>query len=219
MKHLDGGTKLQNILNNYGFKDIFGTLDLPFFLVEFDKGDVVNDLMNPSENLIFLLNGSASIYHVRRDGTLIALYSSRTTMSCLGDLEFAKPDSTQFQVEITSETAAVVLPLASCRSKLESDTTFLRWLLRSLADKLDASGIGNIESTSLESAVLYYMRRHEGLLRKPGQAAALLHCSRRQLQRILASFQKKGIVVRTARGCYQLVSFDARRKTEKALQR
>lgn len=203
MKRIADQKKLQNILLHYGFQDIFGTLDLPFFLVEFERGDSVNSLLNPHDHLIFLLSGAASIYHVRSDGTTTVLYSSRNHFSCLGDMEFAKADSTQFETEITSDAMAVVLPLHTCRESLTANSTFLLWLLRSLAEKLDASGIGNVESISLDRAVLYFMRTHGGWLRKPGIAAGLLHCSRRQLQRILSRLQADGMIEKTGRGCYR----------------
>ena len=204
MKHINDEQKLQQLLNQYRFNDIFGTTNLPFYLVSFEKGDDINHLLNPSQYLIFLLDSSSTIYHIRADGSKITLYSGNDQLSCLGDMEFANPAATQFSISIDKNCLAIVLPLSECRNKLENNPLFLRWLCYSLSRKLDDSGRGNVENISLENAILYHMKVNHNTLQHPGIVAEQLYCSRRQLQRILSTMVKDGILIKKAKGLYHL---------------
>ena len=204
MKHINDEQKLQQLLTQYNFKDIFGTTDMPFVLVSFEKGDDINHLLNPFHYLIFLLHSTSTIYHIQPDGTKITLYSGNDKLSCLGDMEFANPHVTQYEISIDKDCMAIALPLHTCRQELENNPRFLRWLCHSLSSKLNDSGRGNVENISLENAVLYHMKNNHNTLLHPGIVAEQLHCSRRQLQRILSKMVKDGILTKESKGLYHL---------------
>lgn len=119
-------------------------------------------------------------------------------------MEFANHAVTQYEISIDNNCEAIVLPLHTCRSKLENNPVFLRWLCHSLSTKLNDSGRGNVENISLENAVLYYLKNNRNTLCHPGIVAEQLHCSRRQLQRILSAMVKNSILIKQAKGLYRL---------------
>ena len=202
MKHINDDKKLQQLLTQYDFQSIFGTTNLPFFLVYFEKGDDINHLLNPSKYLIFLLQSTSAIYHIRADGTKITLFRGNDRLSCLGDMEFTNPTATQYEISIEKECLAIVLSLDTCRKDLENNTQFLRWLCYSLSSKLNDSGRGNVENITLENAVLYHMKNHHNTLQHPGIVAEQLHCSRRQLQRILNKLINEEKITKVRKGLY-----------------
>ena len=58
----------------------------------------------------------------------------------------------------------------------------------------------------LEERLLHYMDHicENRTLSQIGNAAAYLHCSRRQLQRLLKKFAESGVLVKEERGHYRL---------------
>lgn len=204
MKHINDEQKLKQLLTQYNFNAIFGTTNLPFYLVHFEKGDDINHLLNPSQYLIFLLQSASTIYHIRPDGLKITLYSGNDRLCCLGDMEFANPEAVQYAISIDKDCLAIVLSLDTCRSNLENNPQFLRWLSYSLSCKLNESGRGNVENISLENAILYHMKINHNTLQHPGIVAEQLHCSRRQLQRLLSRMVKEGRLLKETKGVYHV---------------
>ena len=88
---------------------------------------------------------------------------------------------------------------------LESDVTFLHYLLRSLTDKLKHSTRTETTGGSLEDRLLHWMDKScpDGTLTHMGETAALLHCSTRQLQRVLRHLTETGVLRRVGKGIYQ----------------
>jgi len=61
------------------------------------------------------------------------------------------------------------------------------------------------EFISLEDKLLHYIQYccHDGLLVHIGKASENLHCSRRQLQRVLRKLTEQGILEKTSKGVYR----------------
>ena len=100
---------------------------------------------------------------------------------------------------------ALALPLGPYADKLESDVTFLHYLLQSLTDKLEHSTRTEATGGSLEDRLLHWMDKNcpDGTLTHMGETAALLHCSTRQLQRVLRHLTETGVLRRVGKGIYQ----------------
>ena len=90
---------------------------------------------------------------------------------------------------------------------LEQDVCFLRFLLRSITEKLEQSAHTEAVGGTLEDRLLHWMdfRCPDGKLTKIGETAALLHCSTRQLQRVLRQLTETGVLLRTGKGVYQRI--------------
>jgi Mn-dependent DtxR family transcriptional regulator len=76
----------------------------------------------------------------------------------------------------------------------------------SLSEKLEAVTMQNAVPPSLQERVRSYMtyKCENGKLRGVENAAFHLHCSPRQLQRILNQLSREGIVKKTGKGTYEL---------------
>jgi hypothetical protein len=76
-----------------------------------------------------------------------------------------------------------------------------------MAKKLEA--VMNLDATfsTLEERVVNYMifKCEDSTLKGLEKAAFKLHCSSRQLQRIMNSYVDKGVVEKLGKGCYKLV--------------
>ena len=79
-------------------------------------------------------------------------------------------------------------------------------MLRQLAEKLSLSAVMTAFAQTLEERVLFYLKKvqpeHE--IVSVDHALQPLHCSRRQLQRVLKKLCDEGLLVKTGRGRYRL---------------
>lgn len=191
-------------LNKYGISRFFDTPDLPFFIIRYDKGETIIHPMEHTRYLQFVVEGTVDIYAVRRDGSQFTIASADDFL-LLGDVEFVSRDYPILFAEAKSDAAAVALSLEENKPVLDRDLTFLHYILRSLAKKIEQSTRNEAEFLSLEDKLLHYIEYYcpNGLLVHIGKAAENLHCSRRQLQRILRRLTEQGILEKTARGVYR----------------
>ena len=90
---------------------------------------------------------------------------------------------------------------------LLADSLFLQLVCRGLTEKIAAITALDAAPCSLTDRVRTYMRYKcpDGVLKGVEQAAFRLHCSPRQLQRILNRLAETGDAARLGKGTYQLV--------------
>ena len=203
MKILNDPERLSGYIRRYRIDTFFSSPDLPFSLYVFEKGEFLNNLIDPRDYLCFPVSGMYMIMNIREDGSMSGIYSG-SRFTCFGDIEFARDVTSPFLIEILKRTFCVVLPLKDVRSQLENDPVFLRYLLSSAAQKLEQITLSMTEPKDLKERLLHYIHTQcdNGVLAGVGITAAALQCSRRQLQRLLKELCDEGILHRAAKGRY-----------------
>lgn len=193
-------------MTQYHFEDIFQTPDLPFSLCQYDKGEIMNNLRDSASYLHFVVRGSVQIYSVFEDGSRYQV-GLTDGFTLLGDMEFGDETSLPLLVEAVSEVFCVELPLYECRDALLNDNAFLRYLLHSVAHKFAMFSQSVACFTNLEEKLLHYFKYDcpDHRLQGIEKAAVQLHCSRRQLQRLLRSLVDRQIIEKTGKGRYRLI--------------
>lgn len=172
-------------------------------LLEFEKGELLNHPLKPLDQFLLIIKGSITIYDISHDGRI--RYITRGGHGeLLGDMEFSGSKGQAFYTETTDPVLCLSIPFQENRSILENDPVFLRFVLYQLAEKLSLSS--TMDAQTLEEKVLLYLKTiqpsHE--IHSVNQAMQLLHCSRRQLQRVLRKLCDEEVLVKTKRGNYQL---------------
>ena len=174
-------------------------------LAEFEKGEILNDPLQPLTQFYILVKGSVSIYDLTESGS-IRYISNAATGALLGDMEFSGAGKLSFYIEAAEKVLCLSLPFRENRHVLENDPVFLRFVLRQLAEKLSLSAVMTAFAQTLEERVLFYLKKvqpeHE--IVSVDHALQPLHCSRRQLQRVLKKLCDEGLLVKTGRGRYRL---------------
>ena len=205
MKIIKDEKRTGTAVHTYGIHRFFSDPDLPFAMVQFDKGEYLNNLLDPSRYISFIISGTIRILNIRDDGSMYEI-ASGSGFTCLGDLEFASGDVSPYLVEAVRKTVCIAVPLKECRKKLENDPVFLRYILRSVARKLHAATAMAAGPKTLEEKVLYFMENEceNQTLKGVEKASYALSCSKRQLLRILKRLCEEGRVVKTAKGAYLL---------------
>ena len=174
-------------------------------LVEFEKGEILNDPLQSLSCFYIIVRGSVSIYSLTEDGS-IRYISKAANGTLLGDMEFSGAGNQSFYIEAAETVVCLAMPFRENQSILENDPVFLRFVLRQLAGKLSLSSVMTASAHTLEEKVLFFLRKiqAEHTIASVNEALQALHCSRRQLQRVLKKLCDEGLVIKTGRGRYQL---------------
>lgn len=205
MKRIKNQQRLNALLEKNHIPQYFKDPDLPFQLWRFEKGEYLNNALDPLEYISFVIYGTIRIIHIRDNGSMYEV-TSGSGFTILGDHEFGLHRLSPYLVETLSDVLCISLPLVHCREKLENDPVFLRHLLKSMAEKITMLSGDLSEPSNLRERVLRYMK-----LQCPGmvlsgveKVAHALGCSKRQLLRILRQLCEESIVTKTGKGKYQL---------------
>lgn len=174
-------------------------------LITFEKGELLNHPLRPLDQFLLIIESNIIIYSISHDGNI--RYISRAGCgTLLGDMEFSGAEGQILYTEATDNVLCLSIPFRENRSALENDPVFLRFVLSHLAEKLSLSSTMDAMVQTLEEKVLLYLRKiqpsHE--ISSVNEAMQTLHCSRRQLQRILKKLCMEELLVKTSRGHYRL---------------
>ena len=206
MRHLSDTVLTRQLLDKWKIPSLFSTKNLSFSLVEYQPGEFFTAPYEETDRLLFLVQGTVAIRSIRPDGSEYVL-TSGDRFSMLGDVEFVTKKPPAFYAQASTPVLALTLSLGTYAPVLEQDVRFLRFLLRSITEKLEQSARAETVGGTLEDRLLHWMnfRCPDGKLTKIGETAVLLHCSTRQLQRVLRHLTETGVLRRTGKGVYQRI--------------
>lgn len=184
---------------------VLEALEAELVLLEYAKGELVSSPFVQERWFQVVVQGRLNIYFIRNDGARYSL-SSGATDYLLGDMELFQPHTGSIYAEAAEPLVCLALSLDRNRAVLLENAPFLQLICRSLTEKLAAITALNAAPCSLSERVLSYMRYKcpGGVLKGLEREAFYLHCSPRQLQRILNQFQREGRVKKIGKGAYQL---------------
>lgn len=183
----------------------FGARPPVIRLLRFEKGEYLSHPLKPLHQFLLVVEGSVRIYGIHEDSRVFGVSYARTD-TLLGDIEFCQINHSPFFTEADEPVLCLSLPFAENRAVLENDPVFLRFVMGQLARKLELSSRTSITAQSLEERLLFYLQQPQsgGEIRHLENLLLHLHCSRRQLQRVLKKLCEEGQLKKTGRGCYRL---------------
>lgn len=185
---------------------VLDSLDVDFYLIKYEKGELVCSPFEDETLFRIVEQGSINIYLIRDDGTRYSL-SSGTADYFLGDMELFYPRSSNIYAEAAESLTCISFSIEKHRDILLSSNEFLTLVCESLSAKIGALAATDAAPASLAERVLSYMKYkcENKTLKGVEQAAFHLHCSARQLQRILNQSETAGFVEKLGKGTYRLI--------------
>lgn len=179
----------------------------------FNKGDCLLYQGQTLEYLYILLDGSIKSCHSTSNGTtVINAFSSPITV--LGEIEFLNQCDVNNSVYAMEETICFRISIIQYKDMLLNDLFFMRYLAKTIADKLQSSN--NNTSISINYPVenrlaSYFIASHNQLIINQNfvQTAEMIGCSYRQLQRTLTMFCKNGYIKKTGRSIFCILNLKA----------
>lgn len=184
----------------------FDTPGLTFCGYSYEKGEYITMPGRRLDKILFLIEGTVQIYGIRDDGSISPINQIQSP-AVIGDLEFSNGGVSPLFTETKTPVICISLSTKEYWDKLHCDLRFLHMLLRSYADKLELVTALDTVAATLEKRVLVYMQNvcPSSEIRGIEPALAQLHCSRRQLQRVLKKLCEEKKVEKLGKGRYCLM--------------
>lgn len=174
-------------------------------LLSFEKGELLNHPLKPLDQFLYIVEGNIIIYNITPNGDIRYITRSGNG-TLLGDMEFSGAESQILFTEAADSVLCLSIPFKENHEVLENDPVFLRFVMSHLARKLFFSSNLDVMVETLEEKVLLYLRKIEPCheIRSVNETMQILHCSRRQLQRVLKKLCDEKILTRANKGRYRL---------------
>lgn len=197
--------KVREAIDQSRYRELLANLPSEPFLIVYEAGEFIPEAESQGNMAQIVVDGSLSIYYIRDDGSTYSLAISQKD-AILGDMEFFGVKNKGVFAEVSEKLTCLAIPVGSHRDALLKHAGFLRMLAESLAGKLEAITMQNAVLPSLRERVRSYMhyKCENGRLKGVENAAFHLHCSPRQLQRILNQLARDGIVKKSGKGAFEL---------------
>ncbi len=206
MKKIFDAETIKACLAKSRYHSVLEDLQIDLCLIQYEKGELVTAPFQEESLFQIVIQGSLNIYFVRNDGERYSL-SAGGADSLLGDMEIFCPQNDNTCTEAAETLLCLAFPIAPNREILLANCEFLQMIGNSLSAKLAAITTMDAAPSSLTERVLSYMqyRCDNGVLKGLEQGAFHLHCSPRQLQRILNQCENAGAVEKIGKGTYKLI--------------
>lgn len=191
------------------YYSVLDTINIDFYLTKYEKGEFVSSPFQTESLFQIVEQGSINIYIIRDDGTRYAL-SNGTTDYFLGDMDIFYPRSGDVYAEAAESLTCIAFSIDKNRETLLSNNGFLALICNSLSTKIGTMTTMEAVPASLTERVMSYMKYKcdYGVLKGIEQAAFHLHCSARQLQRVLNQSESAGLVKKIGKGTYKLCEME-----------
>lgn len=216
MRVITDQKRINECLDAHDFSKIFGKLDRyreHFKLFCYDKNEMIIPSPENRKYMFFLVDGKFSVYSVSEEGKQMLVRYCDSFIS-MGDMELLGFSEVAHSIEMNSQCTFLVLDMLLFREELLSDSTFMYYIARGLAEKLNYFGamqfhdktitarqrvISQIISVAGER--LFYKEN----LRKTSQ---ILSISYRHMHRILADLVDRSVLKRENNG-YRILNIAA----------
>ena len=187
------------------YADMLYKLPVTLFLIEYDTNENISSPFMRNLYFQIILSGSLSIYYIREDGTSYNL-SEGGKDYVIGELDLFHPHGSVF-AEASEPVLALAIDVNIYKSILLENVLFLQFVSTLLADKIASLTSREAVYSSLTDRVVNYMTyiSPDHTLVGIEKAAFKLHCSSRQLQRVLSQLENKGVVKKVGKGSYHLL--------------
>lgn len=175
-----------------------------FIIIEYEPEETIINPLEKTKYIQFVIEGTFIILFIDQEGKQ-TIVSQNDELCILGDMEFVDNTNPMFFAEAKTKVKTIAIRIDDYKSELENDVLFLHALLKSVAQKLNRSSTNQFVNQSVEDKLLYYMKYYcQGNMQGIEKATRYLHCSRRQLQRVLKKLCDEEIIVKEGKGKYKI---------------
>lgn len=174
---------------------------IEFELISYERHELLIQPAFYCHFIYFLVKGRVNVYSLREDGRQFIMEADKR-VPMLGDIEFMNQKYPELFVEALEEVLVLRVNTQVYGNRLHNDVLFLHSIIYSCMDILQSTH----HNQTLEEKVLGYMKYQceDQKLRKIERSAEILHCSRRQLQRVLSKLVNEKKIIKVSKGVYCL---------------
>ncbi len=199
MKKIYNISKIAEALDSCIYADTLRSLQVPFFLIEYESGESVSNY----NYFQVVISGDLSISFIRDDGSAYSL-SNEGKDYIIGEMDLFVAGDGNVLAEAISSLLTIAIDTVQYKDKLLHNIAFLQLMATTLANKIRTITNADAAPSSLSERTLNYMKFkcNDHILSGIEKTAFRLHCSPRQLQRILNQFEKDNVVTKIGKGRY-----------------
>lgn len=205
MRQMTDKNRIAKLMATSPYRQLLEELDIPLFLAAYEAGEFISAPWKQQALFQIVCQGEISIYYVRDDGSRYSLAQGREAY-CLGETALFEEDDTTVFARAVTDVECLAFLIADNEEKLLANNHFLRLVCQNVVGKLSTAMMWDAVSSSLSERVWNYMqfKCENGILKGLEKTAFQLHCSERQLQRIMNGFESNGAVKKIGKGAYQI---------------
>ena len=206
MKRIYDQKTIDSAIENSLYKEVLKHLNVSMFICEYEDGELVVAPFKENNLFQITISGSLSIYFIRNDGSSYHLAYSEID-SFLGDNELFDTVNHGVYGEASGTLKCLAFPVKDSKEVLLENAIFLRMLAKTLSERVKFIALQDAAPSSLSERVISYMSyiSESKSINGVEKTAYQLHCSSRQLQRILNDLEKSGTIKKIGKGSYELV--------------
>lgn len=207
MKEINDRSQIEKWIREGNIMKHFETRNISFRAFVYEKGEVITSPLLEFQYIFFVIRGKFQVYALQKGGSIgnIGLFSGPAV---LGDMEYTTNGQTSFFSEARSEVICLALSVREYGDELYKDVPFLHMMLESVTQKLVLASTMEFLVPDVEEKLIFYLKNitPERTLSGVGTAAMWLHCSQRQLQRVIKKLCDEGRLLKVGKGKYTLLS-------------
>ena len=203
MKKIYDQNLINQIKKRYKIDEYFSK-KYEFIMIEYEQGETIINPLEKTQYIQFVVEGTLLISFINLEGKQ-TIVSQSEELCILGDMEFVDDLNPMFFAEAKTKVKTLALSLKEYKESLNQDFQFLHTLLNSIAAKLKQSSTNQFVYQSVEERFLHYIHYYcKCSLKSIEEAINYLHCSRRQLQRILKKLCDEEKIIKEGKGRYKI---------------
>ena len=205
MKIIRDNDLIRQAIRQYDIDSFFDNMDMDFFLVNYEKGDFLRTPLHKTYWMQIVLSGIVSIYYIREDGTMYSV-AHGSGHSRIGEFESFVQKEVPLYSEACSDVTTLAFSVTRYREQLLNDRRFMRSTIQNMAETIYSLTEHSIQIPPLKERVLTHIQYNctDHILKGVEANAFLLHCSPRQLQRVLNELEKEGTLKKLGKGTFCL---------------
>jgi len=206
MQEIKDPKEIEKYLNKHHIRELFDTKDLPFQLIRYEAGEMVNQSRPQEKFLKFIVEGTIAADEIDVHGNTKRLMIE-SDLAFWGEVEICGRSFPNHLHEAVETLYCIELPLELFRDKLFQDMKFMQYLVTRMSYSIYMlTNTIAYMNYSIEDRLIYYAKYMcpNHTFSDLDFVAQNLQCSRRQLHRVILKLVKENKISKIGWGIYQL---------------
>jgi len=206
MQEIKDPKEIEKYLNKHHIRELFDTKDLPFQLIRYEAGEMVNQSRPQEKFLKFIVEGTIAADEIDVHGNTKRLMIE-SDLAFWGEVEICGRSFPNHLHEAVETLYCIELPLELFRDKLFQDMKFMQYLVTRMSYSIYMlTNTVAYMNYSIEDRLIYYAKYMcpNHTFSDLDFVAQNLQCSRRQLHRVILKLVKENKISKIGWGIYQL---------------
>ncbi|MED4697189.1 transcriptional regulator YeiL [Peribacillus frigoritolerans] len=192
-------------IGKYSIQSLFSFPITPFIQVcQFERGEFIYKEGSYPQYIYYLVEGKAKLYVTHENGK-VSLINFLQPLTFMGEVELLNSERYSKAIQTVTQTVCLAIPISTCKDKILTDVTFLRYLCSFLSEKatqISAKYTQN-QAYPLENrlaAFILLSADGDFYNEKHTEVCEYLGVSYRHLLHVLAQLCKTKIIEKQSRG-------------------